>query len=489
MYELLPFQFTRFENDVIIVNEAGVFHCLSASLFDRLVRHTLEEDESCFLDLKSKLFIVSLGESAHMQASREVALQKMAARLRSRKAFLREFTSLHMLVITLRCNQRCAYCQASSAEQGETHYDMSVETARKIVDIVFTAPGTRPKLEFQGGEPLLNWPVIEAVVPYAEELAVKTGKTVSFVICTNLVGITRRQLEFCRDHHIAVSTSLDGPEELHNACRVMRTGEGSYQNFLQKLELAREVLGNDGVDALMTTTAFSINRLEDVVDEYIRLGMNGIFIRSLNPYGFASERAQMLGYKTELFVERYFAALRHIMKWNHRIFFPEYFATLLFSRILTPFATGFVDLQSPAGTGISGVIYDYDGSVFPSDEARMLARMGDRHFYLGNVWHDSYEQIFNGKSLRRLIASSCVETTFPCAWCAFQAYCGTDPVRNYLESGGEARNMTGSPFCKKHKLMFSELFKMLKNMSSDDEAIVWSWIMRNPALGKRHENI
>ena len=134
------------------------------------------------------------------------------------------------------------------------------------------------------------------------------------------------------------------------------------------------------------------------------------------------------------------------------------------------------------------MIYDFDGSVFPSDEARMLARMGDRHFSLGNVLADTYEKIFSGGKLKQLTAKACVETTPNCAWCAYQAYCGTDPVRNYLETGDELRAMRGSPFCEKHRLIFDGLFSILKNATDEEMDIIWSWITKNPELVKRHEN-
>ena len=116
----------------------------------------------------------------------------------------------------------------------------------------------------------------------------------------------------------------------------------------------------------------------------------------------------------------------------------------------------------------------------------MLARMGDRHFCLGNVLHDSYQEIFAGPKLKQMTATACVETTPSCAWCVYQAYCGTDPVRNYLETGDELRNMENSPFCIKHKTLFTGLFESLRNSSDDEDSIIWSWITRNPALVARH---
>ncbi|WP_077073142.1 His-Xaa-Ser system radical SAM maturase HxsB [Mailhella massiliensis] len=476
-YTLLPFQFCRTDrNDMLLVNECGDFLFLPDHVFECFIHHELQEEDEFFRRLKSHLFCA--------EEDLDTALQKIAARYRTRKSFLRDFTTLHMLVTTLRCNQRCSYCQVSCAEKEASRYDMDRETAFRAVDMMFQAPTKHPKLEFQGGEPLLHWDVVESTVAYAEQMAGRMGKEVSFVLCTNLTAATREQLEFCRDHDIVVSTSLDGDAFLHDACRKDRHGRGTYHVFMEKLTLARDILGKDRVGALMTTTSFSLHHLKDVVDEYVRLGMDGIFLRSLNPYGFAAEDAATLGYPMESFVENYLEALRYIMELNKTVFFPEHFATLLFSRILSPFATGFVDLQSPSGAGISGVIYDFDGSVFPSDEARMLARMGDRHFCLGNVKIDKYKDIF-GSRLKKLTAGACLETTFPCAFCVYQAYCGTDPVRNYLETGSEQRNMTHAPFCIKHKGILAGLFDILRHAGDTARDIIWSWITGNADLVSR----
>ena len=50
-----------------------------------------------------------------------------------------------------------------------------------------------------------------------------------------------------------------------------------------------------------------------------------------------------------------------------------------------------MDLTSPAGIGIGGLVYNYDGNIYASDEGRMLAEMKDNTFLLGTV-DDSYER-------------------------------------------------------------------------------------------------
>ena len=162
------------------------------------------------------------------------------------------------------------------------------------------------------------------------------------------------------------------------------------------------------------------------------------------------------------------------------VFFEECFASLLLTRILTPFSTGFVDMQSPAGVGISGVIYNYDGNVYVSDEARMLASMGDNKFLMGNVHEKSYEELFNSDFLHFLINSSCLECLPECAECAFQSYCGADPVRNYSEQGDIIGNKNTSEICRRNKAIIKYFLELIKQNSKDIQDVFWSWITRRP---------
>ncbi|WP_300922064.1 radical SAM protein, partial [uncultured Desulfovibrio sp.] len=223
MYTILPFNFTPFDDCLLLVNEAGVFTFLEQKDFDDFIRHRLSETSSVFDDLESDLFLTT--------GDVDQAVRKLAARYRSRKEYLRDFTSLHMMVITLRCNQKCGYCQVSSADEDSIKYDMSVETAKKIVDFILSAPTDFPKIEFQGGEPTINWPTIVATVESAERRSAELGKNVEFVICSNLTSITDEQLHFCKDHKIAISTSLDGTRDIHDKFRRTRFDKGTYDSF------------------------------------------------------------------------------------------------------------------------------------------------------------------------------------------------------------------------------------------------------------------
>ncbi len=469
-YQTLPFLFERKpQGKLLLVNECGEYHFINTADFEALISFSLPALSLCMQDLKSKHFIS--GQDL------DQAIDMAATKYRTRKRFLNNFTSLHMMVITLRCNHQCEYCQVSCEDQEAHKYDMSPEVAKKIVDYIFQSPSPVIKIEFQGGEPLLNWSTITTTVEYAEKLNKTAEKHLEFVVCTNLTLINEKQLEFINSHGISVSTSLDGPQDLHDSNRKMRIGPSSYEELVDKLQLTRNILGEDQVNALMTFTSDTIGRVTDVIDEYVRQGFSGLFLRSINPYGFAAENVARLGYPMDEFVTAYRKALEYIIQLNLKgIRFVEFYTTLLLTRILTPFSTGFVDLQSPSGAGIAGAIYDYNGDVYPADEARMLSRMGDTTFLMGNVFKNSYEEIFKGKIIQDLVKKSCLEIIPGCSTCVYRPYCGADPIRNYLEYKDPVGKRPGSPFCIKHKGIFDILFEKLRQNDPDTMDVFWSWI-------------
>lgn len=470
-YTILPFTFKKFDHDnFLLVNESGDYQFMPPKDFDSLLRYQLPKDGNLYRSLRSSQLVAD--------EDLDLSIELTATKLRTKKRFLKDFTTLHMMVITVRCNHHCEYCQVSSEAEDACKFDMTPATAQRIVEYIFRTPSKNIKIEFQGGEPLINWKTVHATVEYAEELNKTLKKHLEFVICTNLTLVNDDQLKFLRDHNVLISTSLDGNRKTHDKNRKLRNGGSSYDLFMKKFDLARSIYGND-ISALMATTSDNLWVLDTVVDEYVRNGFHGVFLRSLNPYGFASENIEKLGYSMEDFVQAYGKALDYIINLNlSGKSFVEYYTTLLVSRILTPFSTGFVDLQSPAGTGICGVIYDYNGDVYPSDEARMLSRMGDSHFKMGNVFQNSYQDIFLGKTLTELIDNSCVETLPGCASCVYRTYCGADPIRNYLECKDIIGHRPSSAFCKKHTGIFDYLFKKLRYGSEEELDVLWSWVTR-----------
>ena len=158
-----------------------------------------------------------------------------------------------------------------------------------------------------------------------------------------------------------------------------------------------------------------------IVDEYVGRGFKSIFLRPINPYGFASRAGASTHYSTTDWLEFYKTALDYIIELNTRgIEIREEYAALILRRLLTPYGTGYVDLQSPAGIGISAILFNHDGNVYASDESRMLAEMGDPNFRLGNLSTDSYENMMLSDALIDTITDTMTEGVPCCSDCGFQ---------------------------------------------------------------------
>ena len=66
---------------------------------------------------------------------------------------------------------------------------MSEATARQALRLAFRSPSPHLKIEFQGGEPLLNFPMVRWIVGEARRMNDEHGKNLAFVIATNLALI------------------------------------------------------------------------------------------------------------------------------------------------------------------------------------------------------------------------------------------------------------------------------------------------------------
>ena len=298
-YSILPFTFKRLPHcKMLMVNQSGEFIFVNSDDFNDLLNHDLAADNSTYFELKGKHFLAADNDL-------DIAQEMVATQLRSRKSFLRHFSSLHMIVVTARCNFICDYCHASSAALEQQKVDMKWEVAKKTVDLIFSSPSPVLKIEFQGGEPLLNWSIIKEIVQYGNFLNRFAKRQLEFVICTNLTLLTEEMIDFIKEHKIAISTSLDGPKLIQDLHRKTREGYSGYDAFHSNLQRLREGIGHDSASALLTITKCNLRKLQEVIDHYVELGFDGVFLRALNPYGFARQNMEQLGYSVEEFVGEY----------------------------------------------------------------------------------------------------------------------------------------------------------------------------------------
>lgn len=465
MYRLLPFNFTRIAGQEVLVNEVGDMQIVPNGTVGKIVEKKLGEKSELYKTLHANFFI--------SDSPVHPLFDVLVERLSEKKSFLDEHTALHIFVLTLRCNQNCIYCQASSQQESSCNVTMSMRTMEKAVELMFKSRSKHLTMEFQGGEPSLEYDLLKFGIEKAEEINVIEKRQVAYVLCTNSINLTDRVLELCKKYGVLISTSLDGPSFLHNR---NRGKTDSYERVVAGITKAREVLGNDSVSALMTTSVEGLEYPIEIVDEYVKLGFCNIFIRALNPYGLATKNENWEDY-TEKFIYFYKTVLNHIIELNKKgVFFREEYATIILKKMITSFNSGFVDLQSPAGIVNSVIVYNYDGYVYASDESRMLTEMGDNTFRLGSI-DDDYESIVYGRKVREFAKVWANETLAGCSDCALKVFCGADPVRNYSTQGDMYGYRPTSLLCKKNKAIIEYIIELIITRGDEVLPVFKSWFL------------
>jgi His-Xaa-Ser system radical SAM maturase HxsB len=467
-YQLLPTRFTTLDDKrYFLSNDVGEFLVITREQLADYIKKRVPKSSDFYHDLKSKSFLIDNDSN--------VAIDLLALKYRTKAQRISQFTALHLFVVSLRCDYTCHYCQVSRQTDDKHAFDMSEQTADKALNLVFKSPSPAIKIEFQGGEPLLNFNLIRHIVTAAKIKNIQHQKDLQFVITTNLSMLTDEVLAFCVEHHICLSTSLDGPEQLHNANRP-RPGKNGYQLTIDGIKKAQAVLGRDKIGALMTTTEKSLSSVKSIIDTYLENNLDCIFLRPLSPYGFAVKTRQAFKYDVDRWFEFYREGLDYVLEINKQGYrFVELYTELIVNKLLSPFGTGYVDLQSPSGAGISAIVYNYDGDIYASDESRMLAEMGDKKFRLGNVHADSYEDIMLSDTLLDTLELTLSESIPMCADCGFLPYCGTDPVYHYATQGDVVGNKALSGFCSKNMKIFRHVISLLEDDSEARKTLL-SWV-------------
>lgn len=139
------------------------------------------------------------------------------------------------------CNLRCTYCYAGEGDYGKSStitYDTSIKAVKSLSE------GSKFfHISFFGGEPLLNFKIVQDVVEWCEK---QESTKYSYALTTNATLLNKSHLDFFKKHHFAITLSYDGKkiqekQRLNmdyktNADKLVRTKLNRYREELKKLD-------------------------------------------------------------------------------------------------------------------------------------------------------------------------------------------------------------------------------------------------------------
>jgi len=134
------------------------------------------------------------------------------------------------------CNLGCQYCFFLSKEnlyQGERHLMDEATLETYIRQLMESSPGPQVDVAWQGGEPMLRGlDFYKRSVELAEKYR-RPHQRILHTLQTNGTLVDDAWAAFFKQHNYLVGLSVDGPRAMHDAYRVSKKGEGSFDDVIR----------------------------------------------------------------------------------------------------------------------------------------------------------------------------------------------------------------------------------------------------------------
>lgn len=257
------------------------------------------------------------------------------------------------LNLTQDCNLRCSYCFT----HGKSSRKMTFEMGKKCINYLLKNVqecniNLLPRkyrfvnMAFWGGEPLLEWDMIQQLVLHSENTEYK-DVVIEFNGTTNGTLLTEEKLRFCREHQLFFMISLDGTQETHDRYRRFSDGKGSHSVIMKNMEKVLKFFPTTKV-----RTSPYPDRIGYFYEDIKYLAEHGFYHIMFSPVYEMNWTDEVW----EIWKEQCFKVVDLIMYLRKR-------GIELKLEHFTSFQT---DCQIyPCGAGRSYVGFDYDGSIYP----------------------------------------------------------------------------------------------------------------------------
>ncbi|MEL6610751.1 MAG: radical SAM protein [Bacteroidota bacterium] len=290
------------------------------------------------------------------------------------------------LLMAQMCNLKCLYCYEEHNGSNARRRLMSFEMAKECVDYLIERSGRRPDLQitFFGGEPLLNFKVMQQVVEYCETVGPEHGKRFTFETITNGSLLKPEIVDYFIEKRFMLMVSLDGYREMNNFNRPSVSGHDLYDTILRNARYADQAYKRSGVGLPVKVRANLTHEHHDLIrtvrfmesQGFTTIGVSTVEnlpwaegdLHALNEQDLAEVAAQR-----EELMESGMQAVREGRK-------PSPYEGRILNQALQKVQKGTMTRGLRCGAGRNTNIVDTDGNIYPCH------RYGDlENFILGNV--------------------------------------------------------------------------------------------------------
>ncbi len=140
-------------------------------------------------------------------------------------------------IVTENCNLACTYCYMKNTNKfmDEKAVDLFLD---KIGNVLKLYKQDKYHISFFGGEPLINWKIIEYATPKFK----KDPRCHSVMIISNGLLLTQEKVKYIKENNLGFSLSFDGLWQKDN--RPLLSGESSFEEYIKKKPLIKQLVNS-----------------------------------------------------------------------------------------------------------------------------------------------------------------------------------------------------------------------------------------------------
>jgi len=347
---------------------------------------------------------------------------------------------------TDRCNFACSYCLARA---DTTRENMPLRRGLKIVRRLVTEfPQRDICIDFHGGEPLMAFDDIAAMIGESAALGREKRKNVTYKIQTNGALLTPDMVDFFKSNRTSLGFSIDGPEEIHDRFRVFPDGRGTFRKVWDNYRMARDRGLTPGALAVVHEPSSYL----DVFRFFTGEGLRIFRINFSSFIGRAGDNLEFPVTRAEEFADGYLALVDEAYQYARnndvrlRISDIDFQIGNLMSKN-RPFMCD----RSPCGIGRSILGFGTDGGIYACEES---AGLGE--FRVGHIDDDTPLTAVVDESLElQGLYRRTVENIPKCRKCTYKYFCGAGCTSKTFAWFGTF--MRESPMCRFYQKVYHEL--------------------------------
>lgn len=310
------------------------------------------------------------------------------------------------------CNLNCTYCYGDGGDYGKGRMLMEEGTADNFLERFLTGENKRYMVNFFGGEPLMNLPLIKNLVAKAKEKGKKLGFEVDFNLTTNGTLWNSKIRDFLRDDIRNVTVSLDGPKDINDAQRPARGRFSPHDRTLKTLKELKKVKGGNFVIRTIVTKN-SYDKIGEIYRYNLALAPGGVGITSVDvdpghPLALSESEHKLM---VQRIIENNAANLDAFATDDNPQFYEytfDLFEMIFFKKYRT----------NPCNACRAVAAVGADGDIYPCHRF-----VGVEEFRIGNV-NDPRHLNENYGKVRESFQKTSVDTMPQCSVCWARYLCG-----------------------------------------------------------------